>query len=320
MSELEMLQCLGGEDPVCSVGSKNGSADEFCDNDAAGIFEPETMPWSRMRKTLNSRNPSASIKCGIRSYERNLPRLMEIKFLKESGFAGDSVRLDMNGSKIGRLNVPADGTVRFFIPAAKFAKLAVDEETGKCTVVFTLTRKGEMDGDLRFDALSIDGAWQLGKVDNTKTEFAQGNGNFNNYVYHVGQNDISKAYPSIFGASTVAYRNMDLHFTIGEFLALNCDYRFIVKSCGDNRAALKLYLNDMNESYRDFDVNAIGNAVTSTIPAGTFLSGGNMLRLNHAEYGNERTNVWVSIDCFRLEPVIPEGWRNSDEGITVKVR
>ena len=33
--------------------------------------------------------------------------------------------------------------------------LAVDEETGKCPVVFTLTRKGGMNGDLCFDALSI---------------------------------------------------------------------------------------------------------------------------------------------------------------------
>jgi hypothetical protein len=320
MSEGEMMQCLGTEEPICSIGSKNGSADEFRDDDAAEVFEPETMSWSRMRKTLNAQNPSVSIKCAIQPYERNLPRLVEIKFLKDAGVTGESIRLDMNGNKIGRLNIPVDGIVRFFIPAAKFAKLAVDEETGKCPVVFTLTRKGEMNGDLCFDALSIDGAWQLGKADNTKSEFAEGNGNYNNYVSHVGQNDLSKAYPNIFGASSEAYRNFDLHFAIGEFLALNCDYRFIVKSCGNNGAALKLYLNDMTSSYIDFGVNEIGNAVTSTIPAGTFSSGGNVIRLRHAEVDNVRTNTWVGFDYFRLEPIIPEGWRNSDEGITVKVR
>ena len=319
MGEREMLQCLGGTDPICFIGSKNGSADEFCD-DAAEVFEPETMPWGRMRKTLNAQNPSASIKCVIQPYERNLPRLAEIKFLKDGGFAGESIRLDMNGNKIGRLNIPVDGIVRFFIPAAKFAKLAVDGETGKCPVVFTLIRKGEMNGDLCFDALSIDGAWQLGKADNTKSEFAEDNGNYNNYVYHVGQNDLSKAYPNIFGASSEAYRNFDLHFAIGEFLALNCDYRFIVKSCGNNGAALKLYLNDMTSSYIDFGVNEIGNAVTSTIPAGTFSGGGNVIRLRHAEVDNVRTNTWVGFDYFRLEPIIPEGWRNSDDGMTLKVR
>ena len=320
MSELEMLQCLGGADPLCSIGSKNGSADEFSDTDAAEVFEPETMPWGRMRRTLNAGNPSVSIKCAIEPHERNLPRLMEMRFLKDGGFVGDSVRLDMNGSKVGRLNIPTDGIVRFFIPAAKFARLAVDEESGKCPAVFTLTRKGGFDGDIRFDALSIDGAWQLGTADNAKAEFAQDNGNFNNYVYHVGQNDIAKAYPNVFGASSDAYRNFDLHFTIGEFLSANCDYKFIVKSCGNNGGALKLYLNDMTNAYLDFAVNEMGNAVTSTIPAGTFSSGGNMLRLSHAESGNEHANVWVSFDYFRLEPVVPEGWRNSDDGMTLKVR
>ena len=73
-------------------------------------------------------------------------------------------------------------------------------------------------------------------------------------------------------------------------------------------------------AYLDFAVNEMGNAVTSTIPAGTFSSGGNMLRLSHAESGNEHANAWVSFDYFRLEPIIPEGWRNSDDGMTLKVR
>ena len=61
MGENEMLQCLGQKDPICSVGSKNDCADEFCDNDVQEVFEPETMPWSKMRKTLHSQCPSVSI-------------------------------------------------------------------------------------------------------------------------------------------------------------------------------------------------------------------------------------------------------------------
>lgn len=319
MSEGEMMQCLGTEEPICSIGSKNGSADEFRDDDAAEVFEPETMPWSRMRKTLNVQNPSVSIKCAIQPYERNLPRLVEIKFLKDAGVTGESIRLDMNGSKIGRLNIPADGTVRFFIPAAKFAKLAVDGETGKCPVIFTLIRNGKQDGSLLFDALNIGGAWQLGDIDKTNNEFSTTDDSYLNYTYHVGQNNLKKLRASIMGINAngaSGYRDLDMYFAVGDYLSLNCDYKLTMKSVGANNAAIEFYLNDMSVPFDNVSIGGLMNSKTWTIPAGTLLEGENAIRLRNTD----QNGTWVSFDYFRLEPIIPEGWRNSDEGITVKVR
>jgi hypothetical protein len=274
-----------------------------------------------MRKTLNAQNPSASIKCNIESYERDMPRLMEIKLLKGSAFAGDALRLDMNGLKIGRLNIPSDGTVRFFIPASKFEKLDVDDQSGKCPVVFTLTRKGAMEGDVCFDAINIDGAWQLGAADKKSDGFASSEGTYYlNYTYHVGQKDIGKLRASLMGkneSGSTGYRDLNLHFAVGDYLAENCDFKLTVKTLAKNTVPLGLYLNDLTDPYDSIPIQGLELSKTWLIPAGTFSGGGNWLRLRNLEQGQ---GVWINFDSFRLEPVIPEGWRNSDEGFTIKVR
>jgi hypothetical protein len=116
------------------------------------------------------------------------------------------------------------------------------------------------------------------------------------------------------GAS--GYRDLDMYFAVGDYLSLNCDYKLTMKSVGANNAAIEFYLNDMSVPFDNVSIGGLMNSKTWRIPAGTLLEGENAIRLRNTDLNG----TWVSFDYFRLEPVIPEGWRNSDDGMTLKVR
>ena len=309
MTEPEMLQCLGGMDPLCTIGSANGSADEFSDVDAADVYDPATMDWSRMRKTLNGSTPSTSIRWNLDADNLALSRLVEVRLLKDSSFSGDDrIRLDVNGARVGRWTVPADGIVRFFIQANRLAGLPQDAVTGLYPLTLTLTREGSMSGDIKFDSLVVEGAWQLGKNDNSADEFASSDQTYHAYNYFLGQNDLKKLRVSTAGQGL--YRDTDVHFGIADWLAANCDYRLTVKSTASNAASMNLYLNDMSAAYDSIDAGGLAGGRVWTIPAGTFLGGGNCIRLRNLADGL----MWVSLDYIRLEPVVPADFKNTDDG------
>ena len=315
MTEAEMLQCLGGMDPICAIGSANGSADEFSDANAAAVYEPATMDWSRMRKTLNGSTPSTSIRWNLDADNLALSRLVEVRLLKDSSFSGDDrIRLDVNGARVGRWTVPADGIVRFFIQANRLAGLPQDAVTGLYPLTLTLTREGSMSGDIKFDSLVVEGAWQLGKNDNSADEFASSDQTYHAYNYFLGQNDLKKLRVSTAGQGL--YRDTDVHFGIADWLAANCDYRLTVKSTASNAASMNLYLNDMSAAYDSIDAGGLAGGRVWTIPAGTFLGGGNCIRLRNLADGL----MWVSLDYIRLEPVIPDDFKNTDDGVLLIFR
>ena len=315
MSEDDMVQCLGGMDPICSIGSANGSADEFSDANAAAVFEPATMDWSRMRKTLNSSTPSASIRYDLNADNLALPRLVEVRLLKSTAFFANRLRLDMNGRRVGRWTVPANGIVRFILPANRLANLEQDAVTGLYPLTLTLTREGDMSGDIRFDSITVDGAWQLGSRDNSTSGFATSDQTYHAYYYLVGQNDISKLRVSTLGKG--AYVNIDLYFCIGDWLSANCGYRLTMKTVGANSAPMQLYLNDMSAAYDgSIAVGGLSGGKTWTLPAGTLSGGGNHIRLHNG--GGDKD--WVNLDYIRLEPVVPADFKNSDDGFVMIMR
>ena len=315
MSEDDMVQCLGGMDPICSIGSANGSADEFSDANAAAVFDPATMDWSRMRKTLNSSTPSASIRYDLNADNLALPRLVEVRLLKSTAFFANRLRLDMNGRRVGRWTVPANGIVRFILPANRLANLEQDAVTGLYPLTLTLTREGDMSGDIRFDSITVDGAWQLGSRDNSTSGFATSDQTYHAYYYLVGQNDISKLRVSTLGKG--AYVNIDLYFCIGDWLSANCGYRLTMKTVGANSAPMQLYLNDMSAAYDgSIAVGGLSGGKTWTLPAGTLSGGGNHIRLHNG--GGDKD--WVNLDYIRLEPVVPADFKNSDDGFVMIMR
>ena len=315
MTENEILQSMGGMDPLYAIGSANGSADEFSDSDAAAVYEPATMEWKQMRKTLNATTPSASIRWNLDADNLAMPRLVEVRLLKDGGFSRmNRIRLDMNGARVGRWSVPADGVVRFVVSAARLSRLTRDAGTGLYPLTLTLTREGDMAGDIRFDSQTVEGAWQLGASNNAHSEFASSDQNYQAYTYFVGQNDLSKCRVAMAGKG--AYRDLNLHFAIGDWLAENCEYKLTMKSCNSNAAEMNLWINDMGTVYDSIAVGGLQGGKTWTLPAGTLLGGGNSVRIRNLapEPSSDGSPTWVNLDYIRLEPMIPAGFKNTDDG------
>ena len=132
--------------------------------------------------------------------------------------------------------------------------------------------------------------------------------NYHAYNYFVGQNDLGKLRVSSAGQGL--YRDLDIHWGIGDWLASNCDYKLTVASKGSNAASMSLYLNDMSTVYDSIEVGGLSGGRTWTIPAGTLLGGGNCFRLRNLA----ADLTWVNLDYIRLEPVIPAGFKNTDDG------
>jgi hypothetical protein len=325
MGEGEIVSEFVDEEPNIVIGSTNESGDEFSDEAPAEVFNPKTMPLGKMRKTLNALHPSVTIRSDFDEESLDMPRLVEVRLLKKSTFSGDSIQLNMNGSRIGSLNVPSSGIVRFCVPAKRMMKFDKHEATGKYPAEFTFVRKGEFEGDVQFDSLSVCSGWQLGFADNKNEEFASNNGKLDNggesyfnYYYNIGQNNISQFYPAILSGSSSYYRFFNLYFPVGGFGAGICDYKLTLKALANHQEAnLQFFINDLNIAYQDMAANTLYEAKSYIIRAEALSSGGNVLKVLHAD---ENKKSWVYLDYIRLEPIIPEGWRNSDEGITVKVR
>ncbi len=310
MGEYEALAELVDSAPLCEIGSANGSGDEFSDSGAAAVYEPATMDWSRMRKTLNAANPSLSVKCDVEENGHSLGRLVELKVIK--GGASGSVEVAANGVTFGRKVVNADGWLRFFVSEQRMSTLVKDAETGKYPLTLTFTRKGDLSADLVVDYLRVGGAWQLGAADN-KTDGFGGNGdNYYNFFYCVGQNDISQFVSSLGTQGLYAYLN--LYFPVGDWAAANLAHRLTVKSSGNNRSELTFKLNGSDDALATFAENELyngGHGATIDLPAGA-IAGANRIYLDCPAAS---PTVWSSFDYWRLETV----WtgKNYDTGTTI---
>ena len=81
-------------------------------------------------------------------------------------------------------------------------------------------------------------------------------------------------------------------------------------------ATMSFFINDMNASFADLGVGELDKSKTWIIPAGTFTSGGNHIRIRNTD----SELVWLTLDYIRLEPVVPQLWRNNDDGLHLLVR
>ena len=135
-----------------TVGALNGSADEFTDDDPAAVFEPESMPWRRMRRTLTAANPALSLKSSLASFEAGKPMIFSVTPLL-SGVSAAPVSLSVNGTQVGSAVLSNARTSNIVIPG----KLWTRDGEGNVTVTFART---DTAGSVAIDALRLSGSWQ----------------------------------------------------------------------------------------------------------------------------------------------------------------
>ena len=314
MSEYEILSEFVDSAPLCEVGSVNSSGDEFSDASAEAVYEPATMEWSKMRKTLNAAHPSLSVKCDVEENGHALGRLVELKVLK--GDATGSISVSANGIAFGRKYLKEDGWLRFFIPPRIMSSLVKDAETGKYPLTLTFTRKGDLSGDVVVDYLRVGGAWQLGTANGSNSEFGGNSENYYNFHYVLGQNNIKQLVSSIGNQSLYSYLN--LYFPVGSWAANNLAHRLTIKTSVANESPIALKMNGASDAYATFsraDLFNGGAGATVDFPAGSLL-GDNRLYLQRTDPAADQ--VWNYLDYWRFETVWTES--NYDTGTCLLVQ
>ena len=309
LSEYEILSEFTDSAPLCEVGSVNSSGDEFSDASAEAVYEPATMEWSKMRKTLNASHPSLSVKCDVEENGHGLGRLVELKLIGENG--GDKkIEVAANGRVFGRKAVESDGWIRFFIRPGLMASLAKDAETGKYPLTLTFTRRGDLSGDLVVDYLRVAGGWQLGTPNGSNSEFGGNGEDYYNFHYVLGQNNIKQLVSSIGNQSLYSFLN--IYFPVGSWAADNLAHRLTIKTSVANASPIALKMNGASEAYAAFQPGELyngGAGATVNFPAGS-LVGDNRLKLERTDAKNDQ--VWNYFDYWQFETL----WtgRNYDDG------
>ena len=148
-----------------SVGSENGSADEFGTDGGAAAFEPLTMPMRLMRGELTAANPSLSVKFPMHPEEVGLSRILRLAAIADGTGGSAPVALSVNGVYVGTKNFGTSGAREFPIQG----RFMTTNENGEVTL--TLARTGNVAGAVKVDALKFFGSWQFGVADNSRTDW-----------------------------------------------------------------------------------------------------------------------------------------------------
>lgn len=132
-----------------TVGAANGSADEFTDDNPAAVFEPESMPWRQMRKTLTAANPTLALKSPLAAFEAG--RAMLFTLVPVPDGAAHPVRVAVNGTVVGDFDAATDGTI--VIPRGNWTR----DGSGDVTVTATSLDTSK---PLAIDFIALSGSWQ----------------------------------------------------------------------------------------------------------------------------------------------------------------
>ena len=149
----EKIEVMAGQHGAkWRIGAINGSADEFTDTDPASVFEPQTMPWRQMRKTLDASHPTLTLKSPLATYEAGKAMILHVDPLLTGTCASVPISIAVNGTVIGSFDLAE--TRNFLIERQNW------QRDGSGNVTVTLTRT-ETTGSVAIDAITLSGSWQI---------------------------------------------------------------------------------------------------------------------------------------------------------------
>ena len=152
LTDEEKIEVMAGQHGAkWRVGAINGSADEFTDTDPAAVFEPQSMPWRQMRKTLDASHPTLTLKSPLATFEANKPMILHVDPIFTGTGASVPVSVAVNGSVIGSFDLAKK--LNFIIEKRFWQR----DGSGNVTVALTRT---DTTGSVAIDAISLSGSWQ----------------------------------------------------------------------------------------------------------------------------------------------------------------
>ena len=244
LSSAEFEQaCAPCSDPLFAVGSKNGSADEFSDSTAEAVYDADSMPWCKLRKTLTEANPSLSIRKSLSELDLTVPRILEFAPIYSSDCPQDAV-LDVlvNGTMVERVFRNSESDRLVYISTNVLKRLTLVDDAYPLTL--TLRRTGGMGGTVGFDRIMLGGGWQLGVRDRKYNEFMTWSGKmtYNFYRYFLARNNIKILADQMYGVNVDAKQaSLTLCFSVSDALAANGEFVFRTRPLGNG--TVDYYLN-----------------------------------------------------------------------------
>lgn len=153
LTDNEKIEVMAGQHGAkWRIGAVNGSADEFTDTDPAAVYEPQTMPWRQMRKTLDASHPTLTIKSPLATFETGKAMILHVDPLLTGTPASVPVTVSVNGTAVDSFDLAETHNV--IIPKRYW------QRDGSGNVTVTLART-ETTGSVAIDALSLSGSWQI---------------------------------------------------------------------------------------------------------------------------------------------------------------
>ena len=288
--------CAPSSDPLFTVGSKNGSADEFSDVTAEAVYDADSMPWCKLRKTLTQPNPSLSIKTSLTATDLTVPRVLELTPIYSEDCPADaSLEVSVNGTAVERLSRNDEADRLVYISTNVLKRLTLTD--GSYPLTLTLRRIGGMGGTVSFDRIILGGGWQLGTRDSSNSEFMPWSGKktYNFYRYFLARDDIGiLAGPMYQKSADTKQASLTLCFSISEALAAKGSFVFRTRPL--NSGVVSYFLNgeslcSKSVTYReDYEID---------FPNGVLKGGVNELK---ATWESTTVSGSTGFDYLRLSP------------------
>ena len=281
------------------VGLPNGSADEFGDVSPAAVYEPESMPWHRMRKTLDASNRTLALKGPVAANNARTAKLLTISpILRGGAETACPVEVSVNGTSVGTYDLANPAKRCILIERARWMPDANDEAT------VTITRTGTVAGTLAIDHLSLAGTWMVGKDDGISSPMLN-QANTQSSLGFVGDEAESHFTASVSVGAGRASIFFDAWIPDG---AKAYDWRFatdIHSNYPNIDQGFSLFANGTKVG-EEWTLPAGDNANEKnvwTLPAGTFAPGLNRLELKMTTPASG--TGWAWLDYYRLRLVEP---------------
>ena len=292
LTEDEMWCVMAGvHGGVFHVGSPNGSADEFGASGTEATFNPTTMPWQKMKKSLTAADRTLTISMPIPEENSHLAKLLAIKPLFDGVGASCPVAVTANGIEVGTFDLTRESERTILLRGAAASR----DANGK--LVIAIERPAGCEGTLLFDAVSLVGSWQIGKADGSKAEMKdEGKGVpqvaiMGDQIYKHVQRSLTKVCPSL-----------SLVFDMPENVPAGCKWLYSTKFLDPRDGYEQPIHIEVNGTtiWTNADVGH-GTEVNEEIGASLLQPGLNVLKLCYDSPGAN----WISIDWHRLKLVPP---------------
>ena len=306
LKDLERRQVVAGYyGAKWRIGAVNGSAAEFGVDggaDAPAVsYDPDTMPWLKMRGALTAANPSLTV-CGAWTPQDRavaLPRTLSITPIFDgTGDAPCPIEVRVNGALAASGNLKEEAGRNLFIPASFW------QPDGSGNVSVSVTRTGSLTGTVLVDALELGGSWQVGYRDNSQSDMSKNN--LSHDYYFAGDPVASNMNRTARHTQIV-----DLRVHIPEWLAARHSFKYESRITGcaantgyDYAAQTVGLLVNGHPLWSTNSVTATRNpSLVFDVPNEMLMPGINVFRwTNMTENAGIRNNAWVCFDyqCLRV--------------------